>query len=365
MKIGIDIRSAAGNKAGKGWLTYHIVQNLLKLDLDNQYILYTQDGIPAFAGYKNAEMRIIKGKSIFWHRNVIKDAKREELDIFVAPSSYIIPAFLPKSIKSIIFVHDLVAFLFPNNHNKKAVLIERMLLKRALKKATMVMTISENTKRDIVSFFNYPEEKIKIAYCSAGENFKPLNKEELDAFAKETELPKNFFLAVGTLEPRKNYVNLIEAFNIFSKKYSDFHLLIVGGLGWKYEEIHEKIKKLYLQKKVHLLGYISEKSLVKLYNLSKALVFPSIYEGFGIPPLEAMKCGCPVIASYTSSIPEVVGDAGILINPGEPVEIAAAMAKIINNQNLRAELKNKSLLQSKKFSWESSAKKLLNVINRI
>jgi len=365
MKIGIDIRSAGGNKTGKGWLTYHIVKNLLNLDHDNQYILYTQDGISAFANYKNAEMRIVKSKGIFWHRNMIKDAKREELDVFIAPTSYIIPSFLPKAIKSIIFIHDLVAFLFPNNHNKKAVIIERLLLKRALKKATMVMTISENTKRDIMSFFKYPEDKITIAYCSAGENFKPLNKEELEPFAKETSLPKNFFLAVGTLEPRKNYINLIEAFDVFSKKYKDFHLVIVGGQGWKYEEIYEKVKKLYLQKKVHFIGYVSEKSLVKLYNLAKALVFPSIYEGFGIPPLEAMKCGCPVIASYTSSIPEVVGDAGILINPGEPMEIAGAMAKIINNQNLCAELKNKSLLQSKKFSWESSAKKLMNVINRI
>jgi glycosyltransferase involved in cell wall biosynthesis len=361
MKIAIDIRSAAGEKVGKGWYTFHMVQNLLKLDHENEYILYSKDPVPGFEFFKNAEQKIIDGKSIFWHRNVAKDAVKEECDIFFAPTSYIIPTLLPKSVKTVVTVHDLVAFLFPHNHNKKAVFVEKLFLKRALKKAAFVATISQNTKQDILKMFGYDEAKIDILYCSASDEFKPLNKSFLEPFAKKTKLPKKFFLAVGTLEPRKNYVTLIEAFAEVHKKYPDYHLIIVGGKGWKYEEIFETVRMHYLGKFVHNLGYVSSGSLVKLYNLAKALVFPSFYEGFGIPPLEAMKSGCPVIASYSSSVPEVVGNAALLINPISEIEIAAAMIKLIKDPDLCEKLRAEGFLQSKKFSWESSAKKLLEV----
>jgi len=365
MKIAIDIRAAAGEKVGKGWYTFHLVQHLLKLDSHNEYILYSKDPVPGFEYFKNAEQKVIEGNNIFWHRKVAKDIVNEECDIFFAPTSFIIPTLLPKSIKTVITIHDLVAFLFPTNHNKKAVLVEKLFLKRALKKASFVVTISQNTKRDIVSLFSYDESKMDILYCGASDEFKPLNKSFLEPFAKKTKLPKKFFLAVGTLEPRKNYITLIEAFAQLHDKYPDYHLIIVGGKGWKYEEIFATVRKHYLSKFVHNLGYVTSGSLVKLYNLAKGFVFPSFYEGFGIPPLEAMKSGCPVIASYSSSIPEVVGEAALLINPVSNIEIAAAMAKLIKDPELCAKLRNEGFLQSKKFSWSSSAKKLLEIFNNL
>lgn len=368
MKIAIDIRTAGGEKAGKGWYTFHITQNLLKLDKDNDYILYAKEGIPGFEEFPNAKLKLIKGGGIFWHHKVIKDAKNEEVDIFFAPSSYIIPAFLPKSIASIITVHDLVAFLFPNTHNKKAVIIEKLFLKKALKKAEKIITVSENTKRDIFEKFHTTKEKIEVISCAASEDFKPIEKSKLDSFAKQTNLPQKFFLAVGTLEPRKNYINLIKAFAKINKILPQIHLIIVGKEGWNHEEIeeiHEEIRKNYLNKRVHILGYLSTPSLVKLYNLAIALVFPSFYEGFGIPPLEAMKSGCPVIASFSSSIPEVVDDSALLINPAKPEEIAAAMEKLIKNEDLYEKLQNRGLIQARKFSWEKSAKKLMEIFEKI
>ncbi|MDD3861273.1 MAG: glycosyltransferase family 1 protein [Candidatus Gracilibacteria bacterium] len=365
MKIAIDIRTAAGEKTGKGWYTFHMVRNLLELDNQNEYILYSKDPVPGFEYSKNAEQRVVEGKSIFWHRKVAKDVVREKCDIFFAPTSFIIPSMLPKSVKSVIAIHDLVAFLFPDNHDKKAVLIEKLFLKRALKKATFVATISQNTKNDIQNLFGYDENMIDILYCGVGDEFKPLNKSFLEPFAKKTKLPAKFFLAVGTLEPRKNYTTLIEAFALVHAKYPDYHLIIVGGKGWKYEEIFETVRKNYLGKFVHNLGYVSSGSLVKLYNLAKGFVFPSFYEGFGIPPLEAMKSGCPVIASYSSSIPEVVGQSALLINPVSEIEIAAAMVKLIKDPELCEKLRNKGFLQSKKFSWKASAKKLLEIFRNI
>lgn len=360
MKIAIDIRTAGGEKTGKGFFTFHLVQNLLKIDQKNEYILYTKEKIPGFEQFKNATLKTIKGANIFWHFNTAKDAKKENVDIFFAPTSYITPIFLDQKIKVIIAVHDLVAFLFPNTHNKKAVFIEKLLLKRALKKADKVIAVSQNTKRDLLSHFKLPENKIDVIYCAAGEEFKPLNKENLQEFIKETQLPKKFFLAVGTIEPRKNYINLVKAFSVVKQKFPHYHLIIVGKNGWDYDPVYQEIRENYLTKNVHILGYLSGKNLVNLYNLAQALVFPSFYEGFGIPPLEAMKCGCPVISSHTSSLPEVVGDSALLIDPSSHLEIAGAMLKIIQNEDLHEKLKNAGLLQARSFSWETSAKNLLD-----
>lgn len=362
MKIAIDIRSAGGEKTGKGWYTFHLVYNLLKLDTENEYILYAKDGIAGFAQFKNVTIKLIDSHGIFWHRKVAKDLKNEEVDVFFAPSSYIIPTLLPSSIKTILTIHDLVAFLFPNTHNKKATIIEKLLLKKALKKATRVITVSENTKNDLIKKFQYEKSKIDVIYCAGADDFKPLEKSTLRPFIKETNLPEKFFLAVGTLEPRKNYPGLIKAFSQLTKTFPDIHLIIVGQKGWGYEEIFQLVRENYIHKNVHFLGYLSNKSLVKLYNLAQALVFPSFYEGFGIPPLEAMKCGCPVIASFSSSLPEVVGDSAILVNPESHMEIAGAMIKILTDEDLRESLSNKGIVQAGKFSWETSARQLLQTI---
>ena len=362
MKIAIDIRTAAGEKAGKGCYTFNIVQHLLTLDHKNEYFLYTKEQVAGFEQFKNVQMYQIKASGLLWHYAVARDVKKNDVDLFFAPGSFIIPTLLPKNIKTIVTVHDLVAFLFPQGHNKKAVLIEKLFLRRAVKRADKILAVSENTKGDLLEKFNNLEGKIELIPCAASEIFKPVDKSKLLDFAKQTNLPKNFFLAVGTLEPRKNYLNLIKAFSLVEKQFPNFHLVIVGQKGWDYEEIFQEIKTHYLQKKVHVLGYLSNTSLLNLYNLAKALVFPSFYEGFGLPPLEAMQSGCPVIASNCSSIPEVVGDCAILIDPESHTEIAGAMIKVIQNEKLREDLIQKGVSQAKKFSWGKSAERLLEII---
>lgn len=369
MKIGIDIRAASGEKAGKGWYTFHLVYNLLKIDKRNQYFLYTNIGIPGFGQFKNAQQKVINGRGMVWHWRASREIKREGLEVFFAPTSYIVPALLPESVKTVVTVHDLVAFLFRGIHNKKAVIIEKIFFKKMLKRARFLLAISENTKRDIVNKFNYEEERIGVVYPSADDDFKPIEKDSLKEFVERTKLPEKFFLAVGTLEPRKNYEKLILGFYEFLKDVSaknpgqkDYHLIIVGKEGWKFEGIYKLIEELKLKNRVHILGYLSGASIINLYNLAEAFIFPSIYEGFGIPPLEAMKCGCPVIVSNTSSIPEVVGDAGLYVNPEKPASIAGALSKIISNSDLRKKLIEQGFAQSKKFSWALSAKKLLEIL---
>lgn len=359
MKIAIDIRSCGGEKTGKGWYTFYIVRHLLEIDKVNEYILYAKSGIAGFQEFKNAELIVINGLGPLWHTKVINDVKKRNIDIFFAPSSYIIPAMLPKEIKSIITVHDLVAFMFPQKHNKKAVILEKMFLKKALAKVTKVLTVSENTKKDLITLFNYEQTKIDTVYCSASDYFRPAKEPE------ETNLPKKFFLAVGTIEPRKNYKKLIQAFSQIAKDDPNYHLMIVGQNGWDYKEVYAEIKNNYLRKNVHILGYQSPKNLLTLYHLARALVFPSLYEGFGIPPLEAMKAGCPVICSNVASLPEVVGSSAILVDPKNEVEIYNAMLKIINEPEIRHVLKEQGLIQAQKFSWEASAKKLYDILMQL
>lgn len=382
MKIAVDIRSAGGMRVGKGAFTFNIVRELLKVDRKNHYILYSDSGIAGFEEFKNAEMKVIGKRGLLWHFFAGFDMKKKKIDLFFAPSSYIIPALF--GVKSIVVVHDLVAFLFPERHLKKAVFVERILLKRALKKAVKIVTVSENTKKDLIEKFKIePRQggaKIVVVPCAAGEDFYVIGTEgavtndagtlsENKKYELGGGLPSKFFLAVGTIEPRKNYETLIQAFAMFHKNHPGHHLIIAGKKGWDTEYIEDLDKLVtsnYLQKYVHILGYITNKSLNKLYNQASAFVFPSYYEGFGIPPLEAINCGCPVISSYTSSMPEVLGEAAAFCDPSQPSEFAKAMEKIVSNENFRNELINKGRLQSKKFSWTSSAEKLkLNCIDEI
>jgi glycosyltransferase involved in cell wall biosynthesis len=360
LNIGIDLKSAVGEKTGKGFYAFNIAQNLLKIDSKNNYFIYAPNKIAGFEHFKNCTFREIKSSGIFYHLKTAMTAKRDRVEIFLSPSSYILPLFLSKKTRIITTVHDLVAFLF-KFHNKKAKIIEKICLKWTLKKSDTILAVSSSTKKDLLDHFKVEPKKIKVVYCSASEEFKPVNKEGLKDFIKKTNLPEKFFLSVGTLEPRKNHVNLIKAFAHISKKYSDQHLIIVGKEGWGFEEIYKEVERNNLKNSVHFLGYLSGKSLVSLYNLAEAFVFPSIYEGFGIPPLEAMKCGCPVIVSNNSSLPEVVADAGILVKPEDVNSIALAMEKIIRTPELREEMIKKGLSQSKKFSWEKSSRVVLNL----
>lgn len=362
MKIAIDIKEAGANKAGKGYFAFHLVINLLMLDKENEYVLYTKHKIPAFEQFKNATQVAFHSGGLLWHTKVLKDVKKRGVDIYFSPTSYITPSLMPKSIKTIITVHDLVAFIFPK-HNKKAIILEKVFLKRALKKNPHVVTVSKNTQQDLQRFFDYPKDQTTVINCASSSEFKPIPRKNLTSFAKETELPEKFFLAVGTLEPRKNYETLIEAFAKFHKNNPDYELIIVGKPGWDYKKIYAQIENFQLKNYIHTLGYISTESLVSLYNLATALVFPTLYEGFGIPPLEAMQCGCPVICSNTSSLPEVVGDSALLIDPTKPEEIALALTKI-TDQKTAFQFREKGLLQAKKFSWKNSAKKLLNLLTK-
>jgi len=366
MLIGIDFREALGKRAGKGYYAYHLISEILKHDRENQYILYTSKPTQEFEKYSNVSVKVITKKSLLWHLAVLKNLYKDNVQAFFSPTSYIIPAWHdPRKLKVVMTVHDLVAFLFPDIHNKKAMFIERIFLKRALEKVVHIFAVSLNTKRDLITQFFIPNELVSVVHNAASENFKVIPKEELKDFAAENRLPEKFIFSAGTLEPRKNFSMLIRSFSQVLKEFPDYKLLIAGSKGWYYDEIFETVSELNLENNVKFLGYVTEEELEKLYNLAEIFVWPTVYEGFGIPPLEAMKCGCPVITSNTSSLPEVVGEAALKINPKKEKDLTEAIINLLKNSGLRDELKKKGFDQAQKFSWEKSAKDVIKFFNKL
>ncbi len=216
--------------------------------------------------------------------------------------------------------------------------------------ATKIITISESSKADLIRLFHVDEEKVSVIYPGLSDRFNRVSDEEIEAFRAKKGLPKKFILHVGTLQPRKNLPLLIDAFH--QANLSDTELVFAGGKGWFYEEIFSTVKELGLESKIHFPGYVSDEELPLWYAAADLLVFPSKYEGFGMPIVEAMGCGTPVIASNASAMPEAIGDAGLLFDPQNSAELAKSISSLLENDVQMAKMREAGFLQAKKFSWE-------------
>lgn len=351
MKIGIDIRAAGGGFTGKGCYVFHVVKEILEMDRKNEYILYTNKITADLTAFKNSNIKIINAHPFLWHFAVIKDFSRRNGELFFAPTSFIIPAFLPRKIASIITIHDLIAFLHPRMHEPKAMVLEHLFLRLALRKTSAVIAPSENTKKDLMKIFKVPENRIFVTPLAPASNIKYQMSN-----VKKYNLPKDFILTVAGLEPRKNVAMLVDAALGLNK-----NLVIVGGKGWKSGALQKKISA--NKKHITHIENCRPENLTAFYKTAKIFVFPSIYEGFGLPPLEAMSAGCPVICSNAGSLKEVCGDAAILIDPTNPQELKNAIEKLWNDEKLQNFLREKGLAQAQKFSWKLTAGKTLQVFN--
>ena len=291
---------------------------------------------------------------------------KSNIDILHVPAHYhtqITPFFMNKNLKRILTIHDLTPLLFPETHIKKNAILWNSTLKLIKGKVDTIITDSRSTKMDCIKYLKIPAEKIKVVPLAAGKQYRPsysLNtiRQELK-FRYNLKIP--FILCVGTLEKRKNIPTLIKAFSKLKKEDINHKLVIIGQQGWKYKNIFKIIHKLGLNNEIIFTGYVPDEDLVKFYNAADLFVYPSIYEGFGLPPLEAMACGTPVITSNTSSLPEVVGNAGITVNPCETDILTGKMYKVLNNTNLQDKLSRKGIKRANKFSWDKTARETWKV----
>jgi glycosyltransferase involved in cell wall biosynthesis len=275
---------------------------------------------------------------------------------------------LSRRTKSIVVIHDLTFVHYPQYMQTTNLKYMSKLVPESVKRADHIITVSENSKEEIVKYFNLPESKVSIVPNAIDHRkFYPRDRTEVEEVRGKYNLPQRYIHFHGTIEPRKNVEGLLNAYAALSQDLKDeFSLVLTGGKGWKDESIYQKIDELKSSgHNVVLPGYIDGEDLPALYSGASLFVLPSFYEGFGIPPLEAMACGVPVITSDNSSLPEVVGDAAIKVKADDTKALADSIRKLLTNEALAQSFMEKGLRQAAKFSWEKSAEKLVDLLHEI
>lgn len=366
MRIGLVTNLMDSNGAGIGCYTKNLVENLLKIDKKNEYVLiHSKKKSYNFKGnYKEIRLPFftsIPRKLIIGFFTLEKICRQEKLDI-LHDTGQIGPYFSKSKTKRVLTIFDLSAFYYPEAFTKVTASYSKF-LPLVAGNVDKIMTISQNSKKDIIKFLKIPPNKVAVTYLGTESHFEPIkDRIVLKQIRKKLDLPSSFILFVGTIEPRKNIPFLIRGFAKVRKKLNhDLKLVIAGKMGWEKKSIFDLPKQLSIEKDVFFLGNIEIKDLPALYNSAMIFVYPSLYEGFGLPLLEAMACGCPVITSNTSSLPEIAGEAAILINPNKERELIEAIRDVINNKRLKQTLIKKGFIQAKKFSWKHCAQETLEI----
>jgi glycosyltransferase involved in cell wall biosynthesis len=377
LRIGIDYTAAVRQGAGIGRYTRELVRALAELDRDNDYVLFAAAGGQRLAdkGWpSNFQMRSVplsdRALAILWYRLQLPlwvELVTGPVDIFHSPDFVLPPVRRARPehgrrTKTLVTVHDLSFIRYPQcaDANLRAYL--NKVVPRSVHRADLVLADSQNTKDDLVELMDLEHNRIEVIYPGIEERFRSIEDQALlEEVRKRYNLPPRFILGLGTLQPRKNFTHLIQAYSLLVTRYPLLHLVIAGGKGWLYEEIFATVEQLDLAEKVVFPGFVADQDLPALYNLADLFVFPSLYEGFGLPPLEALACGTPVVTSNASSLPEVVGEAGLMVGATDVEALAETMKRVLEDNALREGMIAKGVEQARKFTWQKAAAKLLNL----
>jgi glycosyltransferase involved in cell wall biosynthesis len=366
MRIGIDARLVYYSQAGIGQYILHLVDGLATIDQETEYVLL-QSRKDDTTILDQPNFRRVSLWTPSHHRlerySMNVELMRLGLDVLHSPD--FIPPHRP-SCKSVITVHDLAFLLYPHFLTKESARYYGH-IDQAVRWTDHIIAVSNSTKRDTTQHLGVPEDKITVVYEAASPIFRPLDKGEAQEQVRNRHgVEGPFLLFVSTIEPRKNVPTLLRALWQLLECYKeDVRLVLAGGKGWLFEDAFTLVEELRLDDRVHFVGRVSSEDLLYLYNAAELLAHPAFYEGFGLPPLEAMACGLPVIVSNVASLPEVVGDAGLLIDPHDIDELTVAMWRILNDSELRQEMRAKGFRQAERFSWERAARETLAIYRQV
>ncbi len=359
MKVCIDVSAAAQGRGGIGRYSEQLARALTALPVLELSLLYhgrARVGLPpALAGLPRRHVRL---GSKPWRAGVaLAHVLRLPLDRLVGPvdvfhaTDHLLPPL--RRVATVFTVHDLAFLVHPETHLRGNRLFLAAVVPRFARAATRVIADSEATRQDVLRYCGVPPEHVRVVHLGVDARFRPLDPREARALvAARFGLRSDYLLFVGTLEPRKNLRALLAAHCAIPDAPP---LVIAGAPGWRYAEVYREVRARRDGARVRFLGRVAEADLPALYSAATAFCYPSRYEGFGLPPLEALACGTPVVCSDRSALPEVVGDAALLVDPDDPRAITAALGRVLTDEELRRELRGRGLARAAQFTWERAA----------
>lgn len=382
MRIGIDIRCLSdGKRTGVEEYTINLLENLFELDKKNQYVLFSNSyrdshfDARIFSQYKNVSVKKFNYPNkllnfLFWYlRWPNVDKMLGGVDVFFMPNINFIA--LSEKVKLVLTIHDLSFEIFPETFSFKRRAWHSFINPRSLcRRADQIIAVSDSTKDDIVLRYGISEQKVKRIYNGVADDMEQLDRNDpkLIAVKEMYHLPFNFIFYLGTVEPRKNIPAVVRAYDqlrsLNNPQLDKYKLVIAGGKGWKVKDILDTMRNAKFTQDIIFTSCITNEDKAAVYTLASLFVYPSFFEGFGIPVLEAMRCGVPVITSNCSSLPEVVDQGGIMIDPDKPDELYLAMKEVLLDREFHGQLSQKGLRQAIRFNWRTAGRETLEIFEK-
>jgi len=361
MLIGFEASALQGCKSGVGYYAENLLGGIMAVAPEHDYMLFSnRDMRQAWQPLSRETLyddRFFPVRAAWMQAVLPGTLRRVRPDVCHFPN-YLAP--IASGYPYLVTIHDMTLFITPRFHRFKKLVLDRTLLPHVARRSERIITVSRSARNDIVRYLKVPKEKVHVIMNAVSPAFKPVvDKATLDSVCARYGLNVPYVLYVGTIEPRKNLTRLIQAFAQLRSTGLPHKLVLVGQQGWHCEPIYAEVEKQGLQQDAIFTGYVPYDDLPALYSAAESMAFPSLYEGFGLPVLEAMACGTPLVTSASSSLAEVAGDAALLVNPFAVEEIASALNRIHFDRALAAELSHKGRERAAQFTWEKAARATL------
>jgi len=370
MSIYIDVSAAVHKRAGLGRYAESLVRALVQREPGRFALFHNREsGFQPLKGLEDIPTRSVPlgykpWRMVVWLGQLARvgfDRLLPGAELFHATEHLLLPL---RHAPTVLTVHDLIYHLFPQHHKRLNYWYLSLTMPLYCRRADAIITVSESSKRDLERCYGVPPDKVTVVYEAAAPRFRPATPEAIAAARRRYNLPERYVIYVGTIEPRKNLVRLLETMRLLHEKRETIRLVIVGGLGWLYEDFLHYLEEMP-SGNVIMLGYVSDEDLPALYSGAALFALPSLYEGFGLTVLEAMACGTPVVCSRTSSLPEIAGDAAVYFDPTDVQEMAEVMHQVLNDEERQEEMRARGLAQAAQFSWSRAAEETMAVYQQL
>jgi glycosyltransferase involved in cell wall biosynthesis len=362
--IGIDAsRAVASSPTGTEVYSLNVIRELLRASGDHRFRLYFRQAPLPNLGLtaRNAQQRVIGPRRLWTHLGLSWEVVKSPPDVLYVPA-HVLPAV--RRSRAVVTIHDVGYLDYPEAYTRSRWLYLHWSTAFSAKVATLIIADSYYTKAELVRRYGVEPDKVRVVHLAHEEGLAPVEeKTTLESVRSRYGIDGDYFIYLGTIQPRKNVFGLLRAYaELASRPGKTPKLVLVGRPGWLHEPLFRAVKDLNIESDVVFTGYVPDNDVPALLSGALALVFPSFYEGFGLPALQAMACGTPVIASNVTSLPEVIGEAGLLIDPRRPEQLADTMALIAGDDSLRRELRDRGLERASQFSWKKCAAETLSVL---